>query len=510
MSTSSTLSLIAAGLVLAGCSGASDLRRDASERMPDRGPVASARDAESAAVDGRAPAASTVQQPAQPLTLDACIAWTLEHNRDLRQQIGQAERSRLGITVARSQAWAPVLTASASRTRSDLAGSDPSTTDSGTARLALTDSVLGFTVSPYATQGRTETDGSAVNPYSESVGFSVSRRILALHEWARLSQPLTAADRAWSASVNTLNQKVRRTAADAAQAFLAVQQAEARMRLREGRLAQSAISLKAVREAVAAGLKAPVEETNALIEHNQAEADLLSDRTEVASARDRLLSLMDLPQGGELAIVPMPVVDVQPQLPGLEADLAAVRADHEELRNLRIDLDAAMDQVRFQADAVRPDVTASVAAERRWSGSSPAHAGNQEDVVTFTLAMAMPMDGWAGARAELAIRERAVRDLRIRIRNREADLERDVRGLRRRIDRIVTSVRLAQQRLEAETSKFRATEASYQTGRVDNLELTRARQSLDQAEVNLLESRIDLVLALRDRDVLIPPAERPR
>jgi outer membrane protein TolC len=120
----------------------------------------------------------------------------------------------------------------------------------------------------------------------------------------------------------------------------------------------------------------------------------------------------------------------------------------------------------------------------------------------------MPLDGWTGERAALHQQQRQERELRIRMRGQEVDLERQVRELRRGIEVQVRTVDLNEKRLDAERSKFAATEASYRTGRVDNLELTRARESLDTAEVNLLESRIDLVLALAGRDALLPPVEQ--
>ena len=117
----------------------------------------------------------------------------------------------------------------------------------------------------------------------------------------------------------------------------------------------------------------------------------------------------------------------------------------------------------------------------------------------------MPLDAWTGERAGLRKQERQQRELRLRMRSSEMDLERQVRELRRRIEVQLRTVQLSVQRLEAERAKFAATEASYRTGRVDNLELTRARETVDRAEVDLLEARIDLVLALAERESLVPP-----
>lgn len=506
---SPTLCLLACGLALAGCSRAADLRDQAERRMPADGPVAAARGDETAAArQGLTPATASTPLP-DPLTIDGCIGWTLEHNRDLRSQISTAERSRLDVTVARSAVYAPRLTASGQRELTR--GADGTVAaDDATATVALSSNLLGFTVAPYATTTWAQADDSSDDtPYGRSVGIAVSRRIFALAEDARLSSQLTRADRAYAQGVNTLTLRTRRIALDAARAFFDLQRAESRIRLRESRLEQTRAFLTGVRESVAAGLKAPVEETNALIDYNQAEANLLSDRQSVANARDRLLALLDRPLGGGVVLKPSDVTAVKPDLPPLQDDIARVLAGHEDILNLRIDLDQSRDDTLIARDRLAPQVTATASASRGWEASGATDgAAEPEDVFALKVEIDMPLDGWAGERAALRKQQRLEREQRIRMRSLETDIERQVRELRRRIEVQVRTVDLSEKRLEAERSKFSATEASYRTGRVDNLELTRARETLDTAEVNLLEARIDLVLALAERDALLPPVDK--
>lgn len=503
---SPTLILLACGLVLAGCSGAADLRRDADARMPASGPVAAARAAEEEAVDKPAEPVADAALP-EPLAIDACIGWALAHNRDLRTQISGAERARLDVTVARSTTYAPKLLASGTRTlTTDTAGTETAANDAD-ASVALSTNLLGFTVAPYAKGSWSEDDGSTDDtPYGRSVGIAVSRRIFALSEDARLSQQLTNADRAYAQSVNSLTLRTRRIAAEAARTFFDLQRAESRIRLRESRLEQTRAFLAGVKESVAAGLKAPVEETNALIDFNQAEANLLSDRQSVANARDRLLAFLDRPLGGAVGLRPSDVTGVRPDLPDLQEDIDRVLAGHEDILNLEIDLARTHEDMLIQRDRLAPQVTATARASRGWEASGALDGAAQpEDVLALQIDVEMPLDAWSGERAALEKVRRQEREQRLRLRSLRTDLERQVRELRRRIDVQVRTVTLSEQRLDAERSKFAATEASYRTGRVDNLELTRARESLDTAEVNLLEARIDLVLALSDRDALLPP-----
>jgi len=492
------------GALLTGCSNASDLRRSAEQRMPVDGPLAAAGTAERLAARAEA-APITAERPLpEPLSIQACIAWALEHNRDLRGQISVAERSRLDVTTARSATYAPRLTASAGRTlTSDAAGTERS--DEAEARIALNTNLLGFTLSPYASSSWSDPDSTGdATPYAGAVGISIGRRLFALHEDARLSAQLSQADRSFTKSVNSLALRSRRMALDAARAFYDLQKAETRIRLRESRLEQAKVFLASVRESVAAGLKAPVEETNALIDFNQAEANLLSDRQSVANARDRLLSLLDRPLGGSIAILPSDVTGVRPVLPELASDITQVLVQHEDLLNLRIELEQSREDTAIALDRLAPQVTATASAARHWEGDQPSGFGQTEDVVALKLELDMPLDAWSGERAGLRKQERQQRELRLRLRSSEMDLERQVRELRRRIEVQLRTVQLSIQRLEAERAKFAATEASYRTGRVDNLELTRARETVDRAEVDLLEARIDLVLALAEREALVP------
>lgn len=502
---SPTLALLAAALALAGCSDASALRAEADARLPRGGAVAAARAHEEEAVREPEAARADPGLP-DPLDIDGCIAWALEHNRELRTQISTAERARLDVTVARSATYAPRLLASGTRelTR-DPAGT--ASADDATATVSLSTNLLGFTIAPYAEGSWSEADGTSDDtPYGRSVGIAVSRRIFALAEDARLSAQVTNADRAYAQGVNALTLRTRRIAAEAARTFFDLQRAESRIRLRESRLEQTRTFLSGVRESVAAGLKAPVEETNAVIDFNQAEANLLSDRQSVANARDRLLSFLDRPLGGALDIRPRDVTGAAPELPPLPEDIDRVLAGHEDILNLRIDLDRARDDMLIQRDRLAPQVTATARASRGWEASGAIDgAAAPEDVLALRIEVEMPLDAWAGERAALEKTRRQERELRIRMRTLRSDLERQVRELRRRIEVQVRTVALSEQRLEAERSKFAATEASYRTGRVDNLELTRARESLDTAEVNLLEARIDLLLALTEREALLPP-----
>lgn len=504
----SVFRVLVVGVVLAGCSRTGELREQADRAMPSEGPVGEARQAESAAI-GATTIQATTGLP-QPLTIDGTISWAVANNRDLRTQINAAERARLDITIARSTVYSPRLTATGTRTLSTTTSSGTRADNESVGKVALNTNLLGFTVAPYALGSWGEQDGVVDNrPYGSAVGIAVSRRIFALAEDTRLSAPLTTADRSYAKSVNALTLRTRRIALDAARAFFDLQRAQTRNKQRETRLEQARLFLTGVKESVAAGLKAPIEETNASIDLNQSEANLLSDQQAVANARDRLLSLLDQPLGTLVMITAKDVTDVKPDLPALQDDIGRVLAGHEDLVNLRIDIDQSNDDQRVARDRLAPQVTATATAGRTWNSERFGGTDEEADVIALGVTVDMPLDGWTGERAALHQQQRSSRDLRLRSRSSSSELERQVRELRRRIEVQVRSVELAQQRLVAEQAKFAATEASYRTGKVDNLELTRARETVDRAEVDLIDTRIELVLALAEREALLPP-EPPR
>ena len=84
------------------------------------------------------------------------------------------------------------------------------------------------------------------------------------------------------------------------------------------------------------------------------------------------------------------------------------------------------------------------------------------------------------------------------------DLEKRLLSKMRSIQRWNTTVTLSTERLEAEQRKLEATLKRYETGTTDNLEVTRAKQAMDDAEVSLLDARINRIVAVAEYQTMIP------
>ena len=97
-----------------------------------------------------------------------------------------------------------------------------------------------------------------------------------------------------------------------------------------------------------------------------------------------------------------------------------------------------------------------------------------------------------------------MRELALELADTRRELEKQLLSRGRAIERWNTTVRLAAERLEAEQRKLAATLKRYETGATDNLEVTRAKQAMDDAEVSLLDARISRIVAVAEYQSLVP------
>ncbi len=459
------------------------------------------------AVSNPLPLPLPTQAPATPFTRDACIRQALRFNRPYRNAASALERSRLGIDVAEAQVFSPKLNATWIV--------DSTTNEAGSARVGLSSTAAGFDLEPYVRfgyvdKGYTDSDGVARGDYDSAIGLAITRKLFNISEHLKKRQPVAQADRAFYTAANRLALAARQLEAEASRAFYEVQRLEARLVVRRRSVASTAEFLAAVKDGVAKGFKAPLEATNAEISANQAQIDLISDETADLSARENLNQLLGRSVDAPLVIV-AETLDAETiagiAVPPLERDLALVLSDHETIGNRRIDLDDAIERTRIARDQLMPQVTARLAGERRWGGDPFFHSGGDGDpsnAAILTLTYETPLDGWKAERAQLKQVERQYRELTLQLAEDQAELERRLRGAHRRIIQVSKAAELAAARVAAERARFAATERRYQAGAVDNLELTRARETVDNAEVGLLDARISAVTAAADYRAILP------
>lgn len=424
------------------------------------------------------------------------VRLALADNRGYRQKEGQRVQAEVRSTVAHAELYAPRLDAIYTKRRDDL--------DNGDASVRGTLPLMGFEVQPFATSDWTQTV-SGTDAWDSSVGVTVSRRVFALYEHVRQRLPVTQADTDLFAAANDLVLDAKRLELEATRAFFAVQNAEARAAVRARRVEDARAFLAFIGENVKNGFKAPVERTFAEISLNQAQSDLLRDRSQVRDATERLLQLLAKPLDTPVEVVAEDLSESPALPPDLEADVARVRADHEELATQRARIELTTSRLLVARDELAPEVTAGLTAERVYSGESAFDgSGSEEDRVSLTVELALPLDFQTAQRARYRGLVRQLADQHLALDESAARLEGQLRSAHRRIAQQRATVELGVLRVAAERDRLAATTARYEAGAIDNLEVSRAKQSLDDAEVSLLDARIDLAQAAAEYRSLLP------
>ena len=444
-------------------------------------------------------------------TLQEVIAKAIAGNRELRSARSRLFQARLGRQVAITSVYAPTLAARYTATNGEG--------DTGTGRVALSSKALGFEIEPYVRMGYTQDgrDAAALpgpaDGYQSAAGIALGRRLFAIAEHVRQRLPLTQADLAIYSAANDLVLAGRDLERNATRLFFAVQSAETRLQVRTRRLADAKDFLATVRDRITHGFAAPLDGLYAEIDLNQAEADLIADRTALAAAIERLNDLLDRALVTPLAIVPEVVDEARlAALPvhDLAADTTAVLAGHESLGTVARQAELLALQLRVSRDNLVPDLKATVAAERRADGDRPFDGRDGFDnAISLTVTWDMPLDGWRAARAQYQQLGKQIEDQERTAAGLRANLESRLRDAWRQIDGQRRQVTLSSRRLEIERLRLDATLRRYETGAVDNLEVTRAKQALDSAEIGLLDARTALVLAEAEYRSLLPMTPTP-
>jgi outer membrane protein TolC len=160
-----------------------------------------------------------------------------------------------------------------------------------------------------------------------------------------------------------------------------------------------------------------------------------------------------------------------------------------------------------QRDLLAPQITAAATAQRNLTGHAPFDGVILDDnVYSLTLTWSQPFDFDAGAFARLRQIQDEIHEKTLALHEAQDDLERQLRDAWRRRAQLAVTVALAEQRLAAEQGKMAATMSRWKSGAIDNLEVTRAKQELDSAEIALLDARIDHATAIEAYRAILPAA----
>ena len=453
------------------------------------------------------------------MSLGETIARAFTSNRDLLGKRSALFQARLGRNIALVTVFAPVLTSE--YTAYNQSG------DGGNARAGIFSKAMGFEIEPYLRMGYVPNgyesfngvgngfnqSSDPVDQYGTAAGITISRKLFAIAERIKQQLPISQADIAIYTAANNLVLAGREVELKATTSFFTLQRSLTRIAVRERRLQDAQAFLATVRDRITHGFASPLDGLYAEIDLNQAETEVITDRTALIAAQEQLNDLLNRPVTAPVKVKPeiidAPRVAAIP-VHDLEADVQGLLRGSEQLGSASMQAELQHLELKVARDRIRPDVTASVTGERLATGTS-AFNGNDSvnNVVSLTVTWNMPLDGW---RAERARYEQLTLQL--------ADQDREITSLRSSLEtrlrtnwRLISSQRrqltLAERRLEIEQLRVAATLRRYEAGAVDNLEVTRAKQALDNAEISLLDTRIDLVLADASYRALLPMTATP-
>jgi len=428
------------------------------------------------------------------LTLKSCLVRAVDNNRRLHRRTYAAQRAGLERPIARRELFDPFLDSGYTVREGD---------DRGQGQVSVTGRALGFEVEPFV---RFEYDeANAFDPredeFSSSYGVAVARNVFRIRsEHMRQYLPLTRANSDFHIAINDRLLELRQLHLRVVELFYEIQRLRKRISVRENRVQDAKKFLSDVTAKVQAGFSAQVEETNARINLNQAESDLVREQTTLGNTVDRLLDLMGEDLASRATFVEDDLGDIPPAKIELEAEIELTRKYHETVRNQLLAMEVQRQKFWVSSEQVRPDLDAVFTTAE---GLDNASAGDETRV---DLRLRLPLDNFSAERARRSQDRLQLKELAIELDGIRSDLERQLRQRYRTIHQLDTTVELAEIRVQEERRKLGAFTQIYEEVGGNGLEVTRAKQTVDQAEVDMLDAQINRILEEARFQAIVPPA----
>ena len=446
----------------------------------------------------------------RPLTQKAALETAFEHNPSLQSVLIERRRARLLVESEESR-YVPTFTGEAGYRRQRLPSLSPmdvrflesnSVTASGTLRHTF---VAGTSVSAGLEGLRTEQSSIVLGDLGAAYGLDVT---------LQLTQPWL---RGFSRDVVEAQLRIARAQRDAVDAQLA-ERASALARdvlsaYWQVWLAQQRVDIQ--RDAIELARAELRDAQNRLSAGELAESDLIALQTEIASTEEQLTAaratleqqwvelerLMGAKQVGREGADVRTIVDTSP--PDIEAipDRKAAVARAEEASYQLRQLEPSVAVARVESDVadnqklVRLDSTASlqVSGLERDPPAVFEQVGTIEGWAAFVgVSVEVPtanrFSKARAERAELAVEsaEQTYRDAADSIQARVSSLITELRATRERLALAQRTAELTRRLVAAESARFDAGEATA-------LDVTRALQQRREAELRVVQARIDLV-----------------
>lgn len=421
---------------------------------------------------GTAPAAEARPSGPPTLRLSDAVALALEGNFPLRGQADAVASARYFEEAARAR-FHPRLTPSLR-------------TGAGTRAWAIEASQE----LPW-TGGRVSADAVFRQGSEDDVSTSDLR--------VTLSQPLLRgfgetvarfdvrnSERAREAQERSYEVARQRVAVDVAQAFYQVARQRRVLEVSESSLERSLELMRASEERMAVGLASRLDVLRAELQAEQARDAAVSAEAALQQALEQFRTLLGLAPGARVEPEPVRLEEsVALALPALEVLVSAAYANRLELAESRDRIGDARRALHVAGRNLLPQLDVNVSFVRTGVGDRlPALPGEVDQRVDFFVSTSYPVERAADRALRATARLELARSRR-ELRQRELEIEAEVRAAVRDLERIHKSIAVQRKRVVVADEQHRLATLRYERGLASNFDVVDAEASLVAARTAL-------------------------
>ena len=413
---------------------------------------------------------------ATPVTLEQVRKESRENTAALQQALA-AESARAGVTGARS-ALLPQLSVSSGVSRS---WNDPSRT--------VTD------VPDPDNEGRSIQQVRGFPAYelnSYSLQAVLNQSLVDLGRWARLAESGARADAAKGQAV----EQAATSELEGIRRFFELYRTQAALQVLEATVRRSEEQVQRAQALYEAGRAPKQESLSAQVNLGNDRIQLLLRQSQLASAQANLAVWLRRPGTEELqATGPSPIETAPPPPPAFEETLQTARAQRPLLRALQRQVDAADASRKVALTGYLPRLNAQASYSR--GSESLDIFGDPSLNSRYQVGVNLQWDVFNSFNTVSQVRQATAERSRseLELAQAERDLEGEVKRSHAALALQVQATEVARANLDTARQSLALAEERFRAGAGSTLEVRDAQLSLTQAELNLLQNRIDVEVA---------------
>ena len=331
--------------------------------------------------------------------------------------------------------------------------------------------------------------------HSSDLRLTVSQPLLRGFGQTVATFELRNSERATQAQRRTYELARQRVAVDVAQAFYQVARQRQLLEVARSSLDRSLGLMQASEERQKVGLASRLDVLRAELQAEQARDAAVSAEASLASALEQFRTLLGLSPGARVEpdTVSLPD-DIPLDVPPLEVLVSAAYANRLELHEARDRIDDSRRSLHVARRNLLPQVDVNVAfIQTGLDERFPALSLDIDRRVDVFLTTSYPLER-AADQASRAVAELDFVQRERTLRQRELELEGEVRAAVRELERTHKSIQVQRKRVEVADEQQRLATLRYQRGLASNFDIV-------DAEANLVSARTSLVSLLADFQV---------